>query len=102
MGEFDETIVYIIVAVVVDLLLLGCCFYKIYGSPKVIVVYGKPKVPEGKDPKEFAIEELEARAFMRGTKHPENKSKSIKNTTCVKNTDLLSDKPKNKKQNTKH
>ena len=58
---FDETILYIVMGVIVDILLLLACIWHIYPScKKGQVQYGKPVVPAGQDPKEFAIEELQA------------------------------------------
>lgn len=62
LGEslYDISTVYICLAVVVDIILLLLCLYclkvkdGLLPGPK----YGKPKVPEGANPKDFALDEL--------------------------------------------
>lgn len=60
MGGFDPTVIYIVVAAVVDVILLLCCLYYVKFKPGK-QFYGKPVVPPGQDPKEFALNELQER-----------------------------------------
>ena len=57
---FDELAFGIAMAILVDVLLLLACIWHLYTRREDAPVYGKPVVPEGQDPKEFALAELQA------------------------------------------